>query len=198
MYDDDDGDENEVGSVGSANLYARHSVPWAERLRVDRTKPKTPPSPSNVAGQDEVRWGDKRVRQILVPGGATGTFGLLPSFDQIVEINRPARAWNLLYSVELLNPYAVTGTAPDEILVFFSTWFGVGASRIRLARNLNIPLPAVPIFADFGIETSLVEPGIPAQTIVIAVNQAVTIAAPEPSDRIFNVQISAQAAPVMR
>jgi hypothetical protein len=205
-YDDGDDDQASVSGPGalgagfsswpSLNQRAGH---WSETLKRDQTKPKTPVSPANREGQDEIRWGDRRTRNITVLAGQTGLIGLNPDFDQVVQLRRPARVWSLIYNLEFTNPVQSPLIAGEDILAFFSIYLGIGSSRIRIARDINIPGPTgTPIFRQFGIDASITDANLAAAEIVISVNAAVNVPVAPVANRTFNLILSAHAAPVTR
>lgn len=172
---------------------------WSETLKRDQSKPKKPVAPTNVEGQDEIRWGDVRAGSILVPGGAAGLV-VPPPFQQLLQIRRPARTWSLQYSIEFTNPSAVSILVNEALVGYFSVYLGIGSSRIRIARDISVdgPTAGTIIFPEFGIETSLVDPNMPAAELVASVTAGFIATGLAPGDRLFTYNLRVAAAPTTR
>lgn len=203
--DDDDDDSASIHGAGSLASGFSHwpslrqpAEHWSETLKRDQSKPKRPESPANVEGQDEIRWGDIRAKQILVPAGVSGLVGLTP-FSQLVQLRRPARTWSLMYSVEFTNPASVQLLADESLIGFFSIYLGVGSSRIRIARDIPIDGPTgAPTFAEFGIESSFVDQNMPAAELVLSVTAGVQASGLAVANRLFTINLRCHAAPTTR
>lgn len=210
--DDDDFDGDEGSSVGGAGELSggftdwpslrQNPGHWAGTLKRNQSKAKSVGGPTNVEGQDEIRWGD-RVRRTMVVPNAVGP-GLVGGFDpnnftQFVQIVRPARVWSLMYNLEWTNPVAAPLVAGERIVAFFSIYLGVGSSRIRIGRDVDIVGPTgVPVFPQFGIDSTFVDPNLVAKEIIISVNVALEAGAPTVGARTFELLLSAHGAPVTR
>lgn len=207
-YDDENeyGDDESLSGEGSlVDGFTRwpslRQAPehWAETLKRDQSKPKKPVAPTNVEGQDEIRWGDVRAGSIFVPGGAAGLV-VPPPFSQLLQIRRPARTWSLQYSLEWTNPSAFTILADETLVGYFSVYLGIGSSRIRIARDIGIdgPTTAPIIFPEFGVETSLVDENMPAAEIVASVTAGFFCSGAAVADRTFTYNLRVAAAPTTR
>ena len=210
--DDDgdyDGDEGDVLSgagelTGGFTDWPNLRQPaghWAGTLKRNQNRAK-PGELGGKEGQDEIRWGDRVRRTLVVPNGVgPGLFGPFnaTNFTQFVQIVRPARVWTLQYSLEWTNPAAAPLVAGERLVAFFSVYLGLGSSRMRIARDVDIPGPTgTPIFPQFGIDSVLVDPNLVAKEILISVNAALEVTAPTVGARTFELLLSAQGAPVFR
>lgn len=174
---------------------------WSSTLKRNQAKAAHVGGPTNVEGQDELQWGNRTNRTIIVPNGtAAGFAGLaVNNFTQLVQLRRPARVWTLIYNLEWTNPAAAPLIAGERIVAFFSIYLGVGSSRIRIARDVDIVGPTgAPVFPQFGIDSAFVDPDLAAAEVVISVNAAVQLGAPAVGNRTFQLLLSAHAAPIAR
>ena len=175
---------------------------WSSTLKRNQAKAGAVGGPTNVEGQEEIRWGD-RVRRTLIVPDAAGPGFLGPfdvnAFTQFVQIVKPARVWSLMFNMEWTNAAAAPLVAGERLVAFFSVYLGVGSSRIRIGRDVIIAGPTgVPVFPQFGIDSTFVDPNLVAKEIVISVNAALEVAAPTVGARTFELVLSAHGAPVTR
>lgn len=172
---------------------------WSETLKRDQSKPKKPVAPTNVEGQDEIRWGDVKAGSVVVPALTAGLV-VPPPFFQLLQIRRPARTWSLQYSIEWTNPSAFNILADEALIGYFSVYLGVGSSRIRISRDIAIEGPTAPpiVFPEFGVESSTVDENMPAAELVASVTAGFIASGLAPGQRTFTYNLRVAAAPTTR
>ncbi len=175
---------------------------WSSTLKRNQAKAAHVGGATNVEGQDEIRWGDRVRRTLSVPNaagpGLLGPFNA-NNFTQFVQIVKPARVWTLMYALEWTNPAAAPLVAGERLVAFFSVYLGVGSSRMRIARDVDIVGPTgTPVFPQFGIDSVFVDANLVAKEIIISVNVALQTTAPTVGARTFELLLSAHGAPVTR
>jgi hypothetical protein len=166
---------------------------WQNRLHVDPRKPPIPKAATNYEGQDEIRWGDAQVFEVLVPAAGGSPFAV-PL--QILQATRPARKWAAYFSVEFLNATEITQQATELVIGAFAITAQIGSSRTVFDAAPQIALPALPnVLNPVVTKTAFLD--FPAKQILVqGTLQVVGVAFA--TDRIFRARLACGVAPITR
>lgn len=190
-----EGDEqaDEYGEPGK--FFRGQQAPWFQKLRADPQKSvgAPPKAPTNYEGQDEIRWGDSREFQVLVPAAGGSPFA---TPVQIMQITRAARLWGGYFSLEFLNP-EVPQQATEQIIGAFAVTAMVGSSRTTFDVGPTLNLPVAPnVLNPIVTQTSFLNVFPAKQIVITGTVQVIGVAFA--TDRLFRCRLACGVAPYTR